>query len=124
MGEQTAQACAMAWFRQLTDNWTTQTIGECYISFLGGALSIRKKRLNRRIIASNLAEAIEQLERLRDLASTGRLNIAQLQVGLAHAYHHLNFAWNIRFASTSQYAALTDSQFKRWGRYPSGIENV
>ncbi|MBZ5571348.1 MAG: hypothetical protein LAO09_05650 [Acidobacteriia bacterium] len=87
-------------------------------------MSTRKKRLNRRIIASNLAEAIEELERLRDLASTGKLNVARLQVGLGHAYLHLNFAWNIRFVPTSQYAALTDSQFKKWGRYPSGIEKL
>jgi len=82
----------------------------------------QRKRLNRPIIASNLAEAIEQLERLHELASSGKLDEVELQVGLCHAYHHLNFAWNIRFVPTAQYAALTDSQFKRWGRYPTGIE--
>jgi hypothetical protein len=87
-------------------------------------LSTQKKRLNRRIIADNLAEAIEELEALHRHASTGKLNEAELQVGLCHAYHHLNFAWNVRFVPTSQYAALTDSQFKRWGRYPSDIEEL
>jgi hypothetical protein len=82
----------------------------------------RKKRLNRSIIASNLAEAIEELQRLHHLSSKGKLNEAELQVGLCHAYHHLNFAWDIRFVPTSEYAVLTDSQFKRWGKYPSGIE--
>ena len=88
------------------------------------SLTKPRKRLNRPIIASNLAEAREELERLHNLASTGKLTEAGLQVGLCHAYHHLNFAWNIRFVPTSQYAALTDSQFKEWGRYPSGIEKL
>jgi hypothetical protein len=87
-------------------------------------VSTQRKRLNRRIIASNLAEAVEELQRLHRLSSTGKLNEAQLQVGLCHAYHHLNFAWNIRFVPTAEYRALTDSQFKRWGRYPSGIEKL
>ena len=87
-------------------------------------MSNQRKRLNRRIISSNLAEAIEELERLHRLASTGKLHEAEFQVGLCHAYRHLNTAWNIRFVPTSQFAALTDSQFKRWGRYPSGIEKL
>ena len=87
-------------------------------------LSTLRKRLNRRIIASNLEEAIEELERLRGLASRGKLNVAKFRVGLVHAYHHLNCAWNIRFVPTSKYAAMTDSQLKRWGRYPSKIEEL
>ena len=81
-----------------------------------------KKTLNLKIIGSNLSEAIEQLERLRDSASNGELNESELQVGLCHAYHHLNFAWNIRHESTARYAKLTQTQFERWGKYPSDIE--
>ena len=82
------------------------------------------KRLNLEIIQSNLSEAIEELERLRDRASSGELNEADLQVRLCHAYHHLNFAWNIRHVPTSKYAKLTKSQFNRWGKYPSKIETL
>jgi hypothetical protein len=84
----------------------------------------QRKRLNRRIIASNPADAIEELQRLHQLSTTGKLNQAEFQVGLGHAYHHLNFAWNIRFVPTAEYAALTGSKFKRWGRYPSKIEQL
>ena len=35
------------------------------------------------------------------------LSVEALQVGLLHAYHHLNFAWNIRNVPTEQYAKLT-----------------
>jgi len=84
----------------------------------------KRKRLNRKIIESNIGEAAQELQRLRDLASKGKLNEAQLQVGLCHAYHHLNFAWNIRHVTTRQYRSLTQRQFERWGKYPSEIETA
>ena len=87
-------------------------------------MSRKRKRLNRQIIGSNLAEAIEELQRLHDLASSGKLNETEFQVGICHAYHHLNFAWNIRHVPTSQYSALTKRQFNRWGTYPAGIEEM
>ena len=86
-------------------------------------MATKRKKLNLEIIGSNLSEAIEELERLRDRASTGELNEADLQVRLCHAYHHLNFAWNIRYVSTSEYAKLTNSQFERWGKYPADLED-
>jgi hypothetical protein len=82
-----------------------------------------RKELNLQIIGSNLDEAIEELVRIRADISTGKVAEADLQVKLCHAYHHLNFAWNIRHVSTDEYRQLTDAQFKRWGRYPSEIED-
>jgi len=76
------------------------------------------------IIGSNLSEAIAELERIRGLAAKGELNEADFQIGLRHAYHHLNFAWNIRHVPTAQYAKLTDAQFEQWGKYPSEIETL
>lgn len=87
-------------------------------------MKTHRKRLNRKIIASNLAEAGEEIQQLHGLAATGVLNEAELQVGLLHAYHHLNFAWNIRFVPTREYATLTERQFKRWGKYPAAIEKL
>ena len=83
---------------------------------------MKRKHLNLEIIGSNLDEAIEELKRLQDLASNGELNEADLQVGLCHAYQHLNFAWNIRHVPTPQYAKLTQAQYDRWRKYPSEIE--
>lgn len=84
----------------------------------------KRKRLNRKIIADNLAEAIEELKRLQNSASNGDLSEVELAIGLQHAYHHLNFAWNIRYVPTAQYANLTDGQFDRWGKYPSEMERL
>ena len=85
-------------------------------------MATKGKDLNLKIIGINLSEAIEELHGLRDRASNGELTEAGLQVGLAHAYHHLNFACHIRHVSTAQYAKLTKAQFDRWGRYPSDID--
>jgi hypothetical protein len=79
--------------------------------------------MNLQIMAGNLDEAIEELVRIRAKISAGKLVEAELQVNPCDAYHHLNFVWNIRHVSTDKYAHLTDAQFKRWGRYPSEIED-
>jgi hypothetical protein len=84
----------------------------------------RRRPFNPRIIESNLSEAIEELEKLRELAARKRLKEQELQVGLQHAYHHLNFAWNICRVSTSEYANLTQARFDRWSKYPSEIEEL
>jgi hypothetical protein len=82
----------------------------------------RRRRLNLKIIGSNIAEATEQLARLLQRISPGELDEGELQVGLQHAYHHLNFAWNVRREPTSAYVALTQEQFEQWGKYPPDID--
>jgi hypothetical protein len=83
-----------------------------------------KRKLNLELIGGNLAEAADELKRLVDLASNHELNEGELQVGLLHAYHHLNFAWNVKFVPTSRYARLSKAEFDRWGRYPVEIERL
>jgi hypothetical protein len=80
--------------------------------------------LNVEIIEGNLLEAIEELKKIRARALNGELNEGEFQVGLCHAYHHLNFAWNIRHVETSRYAHLTQADFDRWGKYPPEIEDI
>ena len=84
----------------------------------------RRKPFNSKIVQSNVGEAIDQLRKLERKAADGKLREEELQVGLLHAYHHLNFAWNVRHISTSVYSNLTQSQFKRWGKYPVEIEEL
>jgi len=84
----------------------------------------RIRPFNRVIIRGNIAEAIEQLQKLEQKAAAGTLNESELQVGLAHTYHHLNFAWNIRRISTSEYAHLTQQLFDQWGKYPEEINDL
>jgi hypothetical protein len=83
----------------------------------------KQNRMNWRIIASNLREAREQLEEIeRQIEKKTFPDEIELQLWLEHAYHHLNFAWNIRRIKTKEYAHLTDDDFNRWGQFPKDIE--
>ena len=78
------------------------------------------RRLNRWIIARNIREAREELQKLeRQLSSRPPVGEIELQIGLEHAYHHLNVAWNARSASNTRYANLTNRDFNRWSRFPT-----
>jgi hypothetical protein len=83
----------------------------------------RRRPFNRKIIGSNISEARDELNQLLVKIEAGGLNENELQVGLLHAYHHLNFAWNIRRVATSRYGSLTQEEFETWGKHPSDIED-
>ena len=80
--------------------------------------------MNFEIIGSNISEAAEELAKLQRRAANGTLTEADFQIRLLHAYHHLNFAWNIRHLATSKYATLTQQDFEKWGKYPTEIEKL
>ena len=84
----------------------------------------RKRPFNRRIIRSNISEAIEELCKIEKKAADGTITEIELQVWLCHAYSHLNFAWNVRRISTSEYRRLTQQQFEQWGKYPAEITDL
>jgi hypothetical protein len=80
--------------------------------------------MNWKIIESNIREAREQLEEIERLISSKKYPAeGELQVMVEHAYHHLNFAWNIRRVTTREYRKHSTIDFNRWGKYPSDIEN-
>jgi hypothetical protein len=80
-------------------------------------------KLNWKIILYNIAEAREQLEQIEDRAKGAKKpDEAELQVMLEHAYHHLNFAWNIRHASTARYRNLSDEDFNECSKFPKDME--
>ena len=80
-------------------------------------------RLNWKIILSNIAEARDQLEQIDARAKNGKKPTeGELQIMLEHAYHHLNFAWNIRHLPSKRYGKLSDAEFNRWGKFPKEIE--
>jgi hypothetical protein len=60
-------------------------------------------RLNWIAVRSNLSEAREELQKLeRMVAGAERRSEVGLEIGLGHAYHHLNFAWHVRRIPMSQ----------------------
>ena len=72
-----------------------------------------KRQLNYDLLLFHVREASQELESLllqirdmlgepilkaeRELLYRGKLSEAGLQASLKHAYHHLNFAWNVRY---------------------------
>ena len=80
-------------------------------------------RLTWRIILSNIAEAREQLEQIEAQAKGKKKpSEIELQIMLEHAYHHLNFAWNIRHVSAKRYSELTDEEFNEWSKFPKDLD--
>ena len=83
------------------------------------------KKLNWKIILSNISEAREELQSIESrIQSEKGFGEVEFQIALLHAYHHLNFAWNIRRVATKRYAHLTKKEFKKWGSYPKKIEDL
>ena len=83
------------------------------------------KRLNWRIIESNIREAREELEKLESqIAKVRKPTEFELEFTLRHAYHHLNSAWNVRHTETSKYRHMTEYDFKNWGKFPRGFDDL
>lgn len=81
--------------------------------------------LNWEIIKLNISEAREELEKIEEeIKSSDKPSEIDLSLSLRHAYHHLNFAWNIRNKSNEEYSNITDKDFKQWGLFPCGMDSL
>jgi hypothetical protein len=76
------------------------------------------KRINWKVVLSNLAEAREEVERIQNRIKQGNLSEEEFQVFIEHAYHHLNFAWNARHCRMQDYRKLSTANFNRWSKFP------
>ena len=89
-----------------------------------------KKSLNLELLEFHVREAAGELDsllrRIRFMLgrqdADGKLQVdawgpiteASLEVSLAHAYHHMNFAWNVRYKDTNE----ADKHFDRGEKFP------
>jgi len=74
---------------------------------------------------SNVKEARQELEKLESqIAGSQKPAEVELALSLRHAYHHLNSAWNVRHTKTEKYRNLTQSDFKKWGKFPEGFDDL
>ncbi len=81
--------------------------------------------MNYEIILSNLREAREELDKLESkIKSSDKPDEIELELSLRHTYHHLNFAWNVRNLETEKYKNLTDTDFREWGKFPNGFDDL
>lgn len=78
--------------------------------------------LNYNVIAWNIAEAREELERIEtQIKNDEKPCEGELKVMFGHAYHHLNTVWNARYVAEEKYRNLTDADFNLWSKFPSDI---
>ena len=83
------------------------------------------KKMNWGIVLSNVNEAKKQLEDLaKEIKKNGNLSESEFSIALKHACHHINFAWNCRYASDNEYANMTDKDFRKWSKSPSLLNRV
>jgi hypothetical protein len=73
---------------------------------------------NKEIMKANISEAKEELEEIEKRLEKDDYDEVELRIALEHAYHHLNYAWNIRNVSEEELVQHTDKDFKKWSRYP------
>jgi hypothetical protein len=82
----------------------------------------RMPKLNRKIILYNIQDAREELQRIEAMLSAkSPPGEGTFQVAMQHAFHHLNFAWNIRHWPSERYANLSDRDFKTAGEFPTDL---
>ncbi|MDO5319183.1 MAG: hypothetical protein Q4G65_11185 [bacterium] len=98
---------------------------------------------NLEIMAANLAEAagdLRELEARLDYAVNGQmpkgwegcariwrrvpLCASALHVIFEHVYHHINFAWNSRFASAARVVACAKRDYERWMKFPEDFPSL
>jgi hypothetical protein len=75
--------------------------------------------IQKELILLNIAEAREQLQEIEEsLKKDEEYSEIELQHDLEHAYHHLNYAWNIRKLSDEEVSKMTEHNFADLSRYP------
>lgn len=84
-----------------------------------------RKKLNKKRILSNIAEARQELQDIESKIKSGKkFDEMDFEFVLRHACHHLNFAWNTRHVKTREYKNLSDKNFEKWGRFPVGMDTL
>ncbi len=74
---------------------------------------------NRELIAANIEEAKEELVCVLDgLGSESEYDEIEFKIALEHAYHHLNYAWNIRNVHEQKLAKCSEKDYLKWSKYP------
>ena len=74
----------------------------------------------REIVLANISEAREELEAVEKSLLDPDYGEIELKMDLEHAYHHLNYAWNIRNESEESLSAHSAVDFTRWSKFPMG----
>jgi hypothetical protein len=81
------------------------------------------KELNTRYIQWHLREAAGAIESiLTELERNPNERIDEFSVTMRLLYHHVNTAWNARYATSAEADECSEGNFLRWARYPSDLK--
>lgn len=79
--------------------------------------------MNKDAVLFHLREAKEELDRtVNELETDVEYDVGEFTVGMGHLYHHLNTAWNGRYASVERHQVCTQQDFDAWRKFPSNAE--
>ena len=74
-------------------------------------------------ILFHLNEAKEALDEIiNDLKSNSEYDTPEFEVDIQHLYHHINTAWNSKFASNKEIEECSGEDFNKWRDFPTDIE--
>ena len=62
---------------------------------------------------------MELEQALKDLKQDKTFDAQEFNAAMSNVYHHLNTAWNARYASESEVNDLSDENFNMWREFPS-----
>jgi len=81
--------------------------------------------MNKRFILSNLTEAKEELEKtIQAIQSEEDYDFGDFHDGMAHAYHHIDSAWNGREISDTEWKEYSDETFARLEKFPIDLPMI
>jgi hypothetical protein len=82
----------------------------------------QRAALNRDWIMQHLTEAMEEIQETIKQVQNPTYSEGDFVVAMSHAYHHMNTAWNARFASHEEHRECTQENFNRWRKFPQDAD--
>ena len=80
-------------------------------------------QLNKDYIIYNLTEAKGEIDSiLRSIKAKPGYGEADFWPAIQHLYHHVNTAWNSRFASNKETYEYSEDNFIKWRQFPGDMD--
>jgi len=78
--------------------------------------------MNKPWVRFHLNEAANALQKIvQQIESGDTIGNDEFEITIAHAYHHLNTAWNSRFITDEKARTHTDWDFTEWRQFPADL---
>lgn len=79
--------------------------------------------MNKDYVLYNLRDALKEIEdTIKDIESDPEYGEGEYSVAVNHLYHHVNTAWNARYASVAEVDECSEESFQKWRQFPQDVE--